>query len=86
MKKLNIDIIKSNIQEAREQLQEIETSLLQKRSFNEGYLQVSIEHAYHHLNTAWNARFIPQKRYKQSTNNDYNTWGKYPQDIEVLKI
>ena len=45
-------------------------------------LSVDLQHAYHHLNFAWNARYISTKRYANLTDEDFAKWGKYPIDIE----
>ncbi len=82
MKKLNWKIIKSNISEAREELQKIE-SLIESEGFPDtGEFQIMVEHAYHHMNFAWNARNIPSKRYANLTDDDFNSFGKFPEDIE----
>ena len=52
--KMNRQVIESNIKEAREQLEEVEMSL--SETLTEGELLVMLQHAYHHLNLAWNAR------------------------------
>ena len=72
---MNKQIIESNISEAREQLQEIERRIHTSDSLTEGQLLVMLQHAYHHLNFAWNTRKVTDKRYANMTANDFNQWG-----------
>lgn len=83
MRKINRDIILSNISEVREELQRIEGWLTSGEPLSEGGLEVAIEHAYHHLNFAWNARHVSSNKYKTMTDSDFNEWGKFPNDIEL---
>jgi hypothetical protein len=73
---MNRQIIESNIEEAREQLEEIEKQL--SAGLNEGELLVMLQHAYHHLNFAWNARKVSNSRYAKLSEEEFNEWGKYP--------
>jgi hypothetical protein len=83
---MNWKIIESNIREAREQLEEIERLISSKKYPAEGELQVMVEHAYHHLNFAWNIRRVTTREYRKHSTIDFNRWGKYPSDIENFII
>ena len=86
MPKLNWEIILHNIADAREQLEQIEERAKNGKKPAEGELQVMLEHAYHHLNFAWNIRHVSTKRYSQLSNDEFNEWSKFPKQIEVFKI
>ena len=73
---MNRQIIESNIKEAREQLEEIEKRL--SANLSEGELLVMLQHAYHHLNFAWNAKKVSNSRYAKMSEEEFNEWGKYP--------
>jgi hypothetical protein len=81
VKGLNWTIILYNITEAREQLQEIESRVAHGEKMNEFEFQIMLEHAYHHLNFAWNIRHAPTKKYANLTNEDFNLWSKYPKEL-----
>jgi hypothetical protein len=82
MAKINWRTIKVDIAEARGQLQDIEKRI-KKRDFpSEPEFQIMLQHAYHHLNFAWNARHKTTKQYASLSDADFKTWGKYPRDIE----
>lgn len=73
---MNRKIIESNIKEAREQIEEIEKRLY--ANLTEGELLVMLQHAYHHLNFAWNARRVSNSRYAKLSEKEFNEWSKYP--------
>jgi len=85
MARLNWEIVKWNIIEAREQLEEIEQKIA-NGEISEGRFEVMVTHAFHHLNFAWNARRASMKRYSKMSEEDFNAWGGIPSDIELLKI
>jgi len=73
----NRELTRINIQEAREQLQEIEKSLLDN-DYDEVELRIELEHAYHHLNYAWNIRNASDEELKKSTKEHFAKYSKYP--------
>lgn len=86
MPRLNWKIILSNIAEAREQLEEIEARVKNEKKPDEIELQILLEHAYHHLNFAWNIRHISSKRYSKLSDEEFNQWSKVPKEIEEYKL
>ena len=82
MRKLTWEIILSNLTEAREQLEKIEVRVKTGEPPAEGEFQVMLEHAYHHLNVAWNARRVSTKRYSQLTEAEFKRWGEFPKELE----
>src|SRR3954464_5154701 len=86
MPKLNWEIILYNIAEAREQLEQIEELVRGGKKPHEVNLQIMLEHAYHHLNFAWNIRHVSTKRYSKLSNDEFNEWSKFPKEIEVSRI
>jgi hypothetical protein len=86
MPKLNWRIILYDITEAREQLEEIERRVKNGKAPREGEFQVLLEHAYHHLNFAWNTRHAQTKRYSHLTDEDFNEWSKFPKEIKASKV
>ncbi|MBC7910020.1 MAG: hypothetical protein H7Y30_05940 [Pyrinomonadaceae bacterium] len=86
MPKLNWEIILSNIAEAREQLEALEKRANNEKAPTEIELQIMLEHAYHHLNFAWNLRRVSTERYSRLTDKEFNKWSKLPKEIEAWKI
>jgi hypothetical protein len=85
MKKLNWKIILSNIKEAREELAELELQIASTKKPVEVELELSLRHAYHHLNTAWNVRRTETEKYKNLTESDFKKWGQFPTGFDDLE-
>ena len=86
MRKLNPDIILSNVSEAREELERIEALIRSGGELSEGELSVMFEHAYHHLNFAWNARRTSRAQHRNLRDEDFDAWGQFPADIEPYTV
>ena len=48
-------------------------------------LYVIFEHVYHHINFAWNSRFVSAPRVISCARRDYERWEKFPDDFTPLK-
>jgi hypothetical protein len=84
MKRLNWNVIHSNIQEAREQLEDLEKRMSASRKPNEQDLQISLAHATHHINFAWNTRRIPISKYREMSDRNFKEWGKHPEAFDFM--
>ena len=82
MAKLNTEIIQSNIKEAAEELRILQKKI-ESGILDEIDLQLGLQHAYHHLNFAWNIRHVTTERYANLTEKEFKEWGIYPVDIEL---
>jgi len=85
MKRLNWKIILSNVKEAREELEELESQIAAAKKPAEVELKLSFRHAYHHLNTVWHARHATTKQYKNLTDSDFKKWGMFPKGFDHLE-
>ena len=45
--------------------------------------EIAIAHAYHHLNTAWNSRFISDEKARNHTDWDFIEWRQFPTDLNL---
>ena len=86
MRKINAEIVLSNIAEAREELEKIEALARSGEELHYGDLIVMFGHAYHHINFAWNARRVSDEKYRGLTDADFNEWGRFPADIEPYTV
>lgn len=82
---MNHKIILYNIQEAREQLEEIEKLLIDE-NLSEIEFQTQLEHSYHHLNFAWNIRHSSTEEYKEMSVDNFNKWSKFPKEFKLNKV
>ena len=86
-KRINWDLVASNLAEAREEIECLEAVVAKRRGLKEVALQLSLEHAYHHLNFAWNARHATSNQYSNLTDAQFNRWGAFPTKvIEAYRI
>jgi hypothetical protein len=49
---------------------------------NEGF-EIAIRHAFEHLNTAWNSRFITDDKARNHTDWDFAEWRQFPKDLNL---
>jgi hypothetical protein len=80
---LNRDWIMQHLTEAMEEIQET-IKQVQNPTYSEGDFVVAMSHAYHHMNTAWNARFASHEEHRECTQENFNRWRKFPQDADLL--
>lgn len=85
-KPINWSLVAGNLAEARAEIEAFEAMLKSKHRRSEVALQLSLEHAYHHLNVAWNARRASAKQYRNITDAQFNRWGIFPRAIEAYRL
>ena len=54
--------------------------------FTENSLYVGLDHAYHHLNWAWNIRRSPEERVWKCDEKDVKRWSKFPKTKEFTDL
>ena len=54
--------------------------------FTENSLYVGLDHAYHHINWAWNIRRIPEERVWKCAEKDFKHWSKFPKTKEFTDL
>ena len=84
MRKINAEIVLSNISEAREELEQIEALARSGEELEYGELVVMFAHAYRHMNWAWNARQASDEEYGHMTGEGFSEWSKFPTELEPL--
>ena len=82
---MNYEIILSNIREAREEIEKLEAKISSTDKPDLVELELSLRHAYHHLNFAWNVSNIETKKYANLTDKNFSDWGKFPKDFDNLE-
>ena len=79
---MNKPWIAFHLQEALEELQRTLRELADDE-FDEEELRVGLEHAYHHLNTAWNSRSESDERTAEGAEADFDRWRTFPTDLSL---
>lgn len=84
MEEVNLEIIRSNVEEALKELKQLLSQIESKEHFSSIELESSLRHAYHHLNFAWNIRNIDTDKYANLTDRDFKEWSKFPAGFDSL--
>ena len=69
-------LVRHRPDDEREQLQQIEARLRDGRPPTPAEFQAMMQHAYHHLNFAWNARHQATRRYRALTEEEFEASGR----------
>lgn len=79
---MNTKFITFNFQEIAEEVELILRDMKAGGMTEEKYLK-SIQHIYHHLNTAWNGRNAPADALDVAREADIRKWEKFPSDVSA---
>ena len=85
-KRINWRLVRSNLKEAREELERLELETASPSRTTKYTLEHGLIHAYHHLNVAWRARHVPDRVFSTLSRSQFNSWGRFPMDIELLAL
>ena len=75
-----------HLKEAAEELNRTVAEIAADADYSEPELSVAMQHLYHHLNTAWNARAVDEARLERSTDQDFNRWSAFPGDLPMMEV
>ena len=59
------------------------THAMESRAVTKDEFELALEHAYHHLNTAWNSRSISDEQAAQHTDVDFVNWRQFPKELNL---
>ena len=77
---MNKEWIKFNLREAIEELKGT-VAEIDDADYDFGDYRVAIEHAYHHLNTAWNGRDATAVEAEPGSDELFYQWRSFPTDL-----
>ena len=80
---MNRDHTLWHLHEAVEELQRTIHEIEIGPEYGYGEFSVAMQHLYHHLNTAWNARDESPERVRACSDTDFVRWRQFPQDIDL---
>jgi hypothetical protein len=81
---MNKRLVSFHLSEVQEQLQEILEEISKDPDYDYGEYVVSMQHLYHHLNTAWNARDVLDEEAEPGSDELFKRWGQFPRDLLPL--
>ena len=71
-----------NLKEAREELDRTISDIQEDPDY--GDFVVAIQHLYHHINTAWNARDASEDETEQCSQENFKKWSQFPTDLDMF--
>lgn len=78
---MNKDYIIYNLKESLESLVSIIENIEKNEEYENGEYSVDMQHLYHHLNTAWNARNTSKLESEECSEENFGKWREFPSDI-----
>jgi hypothetical protein len=81
---MNRDWVKFHLGEAREAIEQTLLELEADPEYDDSEFWVSMQHLYHHINTAWNARNASAGEVEPVKEADFNQWSRFPTDLPML--
>ncbi len=78
---MNKEYIIYNLEETKTEIESILEDINKDQDYYEGEFYVSIQHLYHHINTAWNSRDSTAEESTECSQENFNKWRQFPNDI-----
>lgn len=80
---MNKEYILYHLKEAHEELTRTIREIEHSPDYDFGEYVVMMTHLYHHINTAWNARDASHKQADTCSEEDFERWRQFPNDIDL---
>jgi hypothetical protein len=77
------DYVLWHLRDAAEALADTIKEIEADPEYDDGTFGLALNHAYHHLNTAWNARNASASQIEECSAKDFQEWRKFPTDIDM---
>jgi hypothetical protein len=81
---MNRNAILFHLGEAKEELDRTIAEIVDDADYDFGDFKVVMSHLYHHINTAWNGRDASAERHRECSQEDFDTWRKFPDESELF--
>ena len=81
---MNKPYITFHLSEASEALDKLLKDMGSDPEYEYGDYRVDMEHLYHHINSAWNAREASEKAASDCSEEDFRRWRQFPTDLQLL--
>ena len=80
---MNKPWVSFHLKETSETLQKVIARSKSEATISNEEFESAIRHAYDHLNTAWNSRFITDDKARNHTDWDFAEWRQFPKDLNL---
>jgi hypothetical protein len=81
---INRDYVLWHLREAMNALQGLIEDMESSPDYGDPEFKIDLSHVYLHVNTAWNARFASPDRTAMCSQEDFDDWRQYPEDLEQV--
>ena len=81
---MNRNWVVFHLGEARDAIDETLKEIRETPDYDYGEFWVAMQHIYHHLNTAWNARDATEDRMARLSREDFYQWSRFPADLPMM--
>lgn len=82
---MNRDWVLYNLTEALEELTRTVQEIRDTPDYGYGEFWPAMQHLYHHLNTAWNARDAAADEVSHISSENFRRWSKFPIDLPMFE-
>lgn len=83
---MNRDWVLFHLREAHQELTRTIAQLAEDPECEYGHYWPVLQHLYHHLNTAWNARDATPAEVGQARDVDFSRWSRFPTDLPMMEV
>ncbi len=83
-KNLNKDYIRWHLEEAAKEITNTLSEMESDSEWEIGDFFVEMRHLFHHVNSAWNARYSSEAEANECSEENFETWRQYPTDLEII--
>jgi len=80
----NFGVSRRCLDEALEELSKTIQEIKENSGYEYGEFLVAMQHLYHHLNTAWNSRDASPDQVTNETEEDFQRWSQFPDDLPMM--
>jgi hypothetical protein len=81
---MNKDYVLFHLTKAEQAIQELIAGIQSNPECEYRNYRVDMEHLYHHINTAWNARDASEAAVDKCSEENFGRWRQFPTDMELL--
>lgn len=81
---MNREFVLENLREAAGELAQAVIDMEADPEFSAGELLIALQHAYHHVNSAWNGQDISPLKADNMTGMTWARLGEFPADFPLL--
>ena len=81
---MNREFVLSNIREAVDELSRTVAEMEKDPDYGSGEFLVAMQHAYHHLNSAWNGQDVSELKVINMTDATWSRLGAFPAEFPLM--